>query len=231
LAERVVRDGEVISAIESMQEHTPFAIVFLTSLICLLSLLLWATPNVHAELEGRSWGFLSSRPGGRMAIFVGKYWSAVLVSFATSMLALSLSTLITRRMQLLDDPETFWIAMSVIYLLACLTYGAVFSMLGTIFFKRAMVIAAGYLIVSEVFLASVPAVINKFTLRFHLQELGFKWFGFFLPTDSEPEYRMIFGEALPAWLHLLALAIGATFCFFVGALMITNRQYISSDEN
>jgi ABC-type transport system involved in multi-copper enzyme maturation permease subunit len=231
LAGRMVEDGEVIDALETMQQHTPFAIIFLTSLVCLLSLLLWATPNVHSEIEGRSWGFLSSRPGGRMAIYIGKFWSAVLISFMTSLVALSLSTLITNRMSLLDEPRRFWLSLTAIYLLACICYGAVFCMLGTIFFKRAMVIAAGYLIGSEVFLASVPAVINKFTLRFHLQELGVKWIGFFLPVNSEMEYRAIFGEPLATWLHLLALAIGSALCLLVGAVVITNRQYITSEEN
>jgi ABC-type transport system involved in multi-copper enzyme maturation permease subunit len=231
LAERVVRDGEVISAIEEMQAHTPFAIIFLSSLICLLSLLLWATPNVHSELEGRSWGFLSSRPGGRMSIYIGKFLSSVLVSYVTSVIALSLCVLITRRMNLLEDPQRLWISLAAIYFLACLVYGAIFSMLGTIFFKRAMVIAAGYLIGSEVVLASVPAVINKFTIRFHLQELGVKWIGFFLPVNNEAEYRMVFGEPLATWIHLTALATIALVCLIVGAIVITNRQYITSEEN
>jgi hypothetical protein len=231
LAENVVRDDDVIEGITAMQAHTPFAIIFLVSLVCLLSLLLWATPNVYSELEGKSWGFLSSRPGGRMAVYIGKYLSAVLVSFAISMLAMSLSTLVTHRMNLLEDARQLWLSLSVIYFLACLTYGAVFSMLGTIFFKRAMVLAAGYLVGSEVFLASIPAVIGKFTLRFHLQELGIRWIGFFLPVESESEYRAIFGEALPVWVNFLALAIGAAVCLLVGAIVITHRQYITSEES
>lgn len=230
LAENVVRDEEVIEGISSIQAHTPFAIIFLVSLVCLLSLLLWATPNVYSELEGKSWGFISSRPGGRMSVFLGKFLSAVMVSFVISMIAMSLSTLVTHRMNLLEDARQLWISLMGIYLLACAAYGAVFSMLGTIFFKRAMVVAAGYLIASEVFLASVPAVIGKFTIRFHLQELGLRWIGFFLPVDSEHEYRLMFGAALPIWVHFLALGIGIGLCLLIGAIVITNRQYITSDE-
>jgi hypothetical protein len=231
LAENVVQNDDVIDGISSIQAHTPFAIIFLVSLVCLLSLLLWATPNVYSELEGKSWGFISSRPGGRMAIFLGKFLSAIMVSFVISMIAMSLSMLVTHRMNLLEDARQLWISLMGIYLLACAAYGAVFSMLGTIFFKRAMVVAAGYLVASEVFLASVPAVIGKFTMRFHLQELGIRWIGFFLPVDNEHEYRMMFGEPLPVWVHLLSLGIGISLCLLIGAIVITNRQYITSEES
>jgi hypothetical protein len=231
LAQNVVRDDEVIDGLSSIQAHTPFAIIFLVSLVCLLSLLLWATPNVYSELEGKSWGFISSRPGGRMAVYLGKFLSAVLASFVISMIAMSLSTLVTHRMHLLEDARHLWLSLTGIYLLACITYGAVFSMLGTIFFKRAMVVAAGYLVASEVFLASVPAVIGKFTIRFHLQELGIRWIGFFLPVNNELEYRSVFGEPLPVWVHFLALGIGVSLCLLVGAIVVTNRQYITSDES
>lgn len=234
-ASRVVEvagvETEVTNSIAQLQSATPFLIIFLTALVCLLSLLLWATPNVYSELEGRGWGFLASRPGGRIAIFLGKFITSFAIAFAISLVAMSLSVLVANRLFLISEANKLWLSLVAIFLLASVSYAAVFSMLGTIFFKRAMVVAAGYLVASEIFIASVPALIGKLTLRFHLQELGIQWIGFFLPTDSEMEYRTIFGPELPAWVHLTALAIAISVSLVAGAIVITCRQYITSDES
>jgi len=231
VVESNVPDPNLVEGVVVLQSSTPFLIIFLTSLVCLLSLLLWATPNVYAELEGRGWGFVASRPGGRIAIYLGKYAAAVIISFSISLLAMSLSVLVASQLNLIVDPKQLWLSLTAIFLLASLSYGAVFSMLGTIFFKRAMVVAAGYLVGSEIFVASIPALIGKLTIRFHLQELGIHWIGFFLPVDNEPEYRLIFGSALPIWVHLVSLLGGAVITMLVGAIVITHRQYITSDES
>ena len=219
-----------IETIQIVQGFAPFAIVFLVSLVCLLSLLLWATPNVYSELEGKSWGFVASRPGGRVSIYLGKFLASVIVSFAISLVALSLSVLVADRLLTLPDPQRLWLSLTAIYLLACFIYGAIFSMLGTLFYKRSMVVAAGYLIGSEVFLAMIPAVIGKLTMRFHLQELGIRWVGFFLPFDSEQEYAMLYGPPWPTWANLLILIGTGCAALIIGGLVIVNRQYITSDE-
>lgn len=213
-----------------VSNSTPFAIVFLVSLVTLLSLLLWATPNVYSELEGKSWAFIASRPGGRISIYLGKFLTSVLVTFAISFSAMTLCVVFANQRLSLPDPEQLWLSLLAIYALACFVYGAIFSMLGTFFFKRAMVVAAGYLIGSEVFLATIPAVISKLTMRFHLQELGIHWIGFFVPFESIDEYRMLYGPAWPAWVGILILIGTGTLALVVGGFVITNQQYITSDE-
>jgi ABC-type transport system involved in multi-copper enzyme maturation permease subunit len=229
IQERAVHHA--IETIQIVQGFAPFAIVFLVSLVCLLSLLLWATPNVYSELEGKSWAFIASRPGGRVSIYLGKFLLSVIVSFAISLVALSLSVLVAHQLLTLPDPQRLWLSLTGIYLLACLVYGAIFSMLGTLFYKRAMVVAAGYLIGSEVFLATIPAVIGKLTMRFHLQELGIRWIGFFLPFDSEREYALLYGPQWPTWANLLVLIGTGCATLLIGGLVIVNRQYITSDES
>jgi ABC-type transport system involved in multi-copper enzyme maturation permease subunit len=210
----------------------PFVIVFLVSLVCLLSLLLWATPNVYSELEGKSWSFIASRPSGRISVYLGKFLTAFLVSFGISIVSMSLCVLVADRMISVRSPEKMWLALFGIYLLACFVYGAIFSMLGTVFYKRAMVVAAGYLIGSEFFLATIPAVIGKFTMRMHLQELGISWLGFFLPFDQgEPEYRMLYGPAWPDWAHILILIGAGSLMLALGGVIIVSRQYITADES
>ena len=65
-------------------------IMVLVSIVAFLSQLLWATPNIYTELEGKSWIFVASRPRGRTALFLGKYLSAVGFSFAVCFISISL---------------------------------------------------------------------------------------------------------------------------------------------
>ena len=111
-------------------------------------------------------------------------------------------------------------------------YSAVFSMIGTLFIKRSMVVAAGYLLGSDVLLASIPgALISKLTIRFHLQELGIAWIGWFLPSPStEADYRLIYGDALPFWIHIVVVVAIATLTLVVGSWTIVNREYITKDD-
>jgi len=182
-----------------VQDFATLLTLLLVSLVCLLSLLLWATPNVYSELEGKSWSFVASRPGGRISIFIGKFLAALVVSFSISLIAISLCVMLSANRLGIRDPQMLWISLCGIYFLGCCVYGAVFSLIGTYFIKRSMVVAAGYLIGSDMVLASVPgALINKLTIRYHLQEIGINWLGWFFPAFStEEDYRMVFGEACP----------------------------------
>ena len=225
---RGVEGGTVTTVI---QEVARLLILFMVSLVCLLSLMLWATPNVHSELEGKSWSFIASRPGGRISIFLGKFLAAFFVAFCISLIAISLCVLIASRMLKIPNPEQLWVAMVGVYLIACCVYSAVFSMMGTMFIKRAMIVAAGYLFVSDIILASIPgALINKLTLRYHLQEIGISWIGWFLGAN-EPDYRAIYGAAWPTWIHVAVLAGIALVTLGIGCWVIVNREYVISDES
>lgn len=215
----------------TIQEVARLLILFMVSLVCLLSLMLWATPNVHSELEGKSWSFIASRPGGRISVFLGKFLASYVVAISISMIAISLCVLIANRMLMIPQPEKLWIALAGVYMIACCVYAAVFSMMGTMFIKRAMIVAAGYLFVSDIILASIPgALINKFTLRYHLQEIGISWIGWFL-ADAEPDYRALYGAAWPTWMHVAVLLGISLAALGVGCWIIVNREYVISDES
>ena len=104
-------------------------------------------------------------------------------------------------------------------------------MIGTFFIKRAMVVAAGYIIGSDLVMASIPgALINKITIRYHLQEIGINWIGWFIPGSTEDEFRMVFGQGLPVITHIL-IVLGITLASLTfGAWIIVNREYITSDQ-
>jgi ABC-type transport system involved in multi-copper enzyme maturation permease subunit len=72
--------------------------------VCLLGLLLWATPNVHSELEGRTWIYLAVRPDGKAMVLLGKYLTAVAWSASACLLALTISVIVCSAFQRLDNP-------------------------------------------------------------------------------------------------------------------------------
>ncbi len=213
-------------------EFVLFTLIFLVALVSLLSLLLWATPNVHGELEGKTWSFIAMRPGGRIANFLGKYLLAVLVSFTISFFALTLCVIISNQYAVLGtgfEPWQRWGTLTGIFAIACLVYGAILSMIGTWFTKRAMVVGAGFLVGVETILSLIPAVVSSFTMSYHLRRLGELWLGWFLP-DEQAEYEMIFGPAGPVWFHLLCLGSAAVIALIAGCLIVVNRQYAIGEE-
>lgn len=213
-------------------EYVLFTVIFLVALICLLSLLLWATPNVSGELEGRTWSFIAMRPGGRISNFLGKYLTAVLVSFVTTFFSLTLCIVVADHYGTLgggSDPWEKWGVLTGIFAIACLVYGAILSLIGAWFTKRAMVVGAGYLIGVETILSMVPAVISSFTMSYHLRRLGELWLGWFLP-DEQFEYEMIFGEPGPVWFHLVCLGIAMVAATVIGCVIVMNRQYAVGEE-
>lgn len=216
----------------AIADLSKFLTIFLVALVCLLTTLLWATPNVYSEVEGKSWSFVASRPGGRVSVFLGKFLASFFVSFAISLIAISLCVMISARSFGLQNPQHLWISMSSVFLMGSLVYSAIFSLIGTLFIKRAMVVAAGYLLASDIILASLPgAIINLLTVRFHLQELGIAWIGWFVPAFPEAEYRDTFPVILPPWGHV-AILLGITLVTLgVGSWVIVNREYVTQDDS
>jgi len=216
-----VRDERV--AVDIVQ-YMEFAMIFLVALVCLLMLLLWATPNVHSELEGKTWNFLVVRPGGRIACFLGKYLVAVSVSFATTLVSLAGCVLMVNRFDGLEDPLYTLGCLTGVYGLACIVYGAIFSLIGTIFIKRAMVIGAGFLVGVEGILAIMPAVVSKLTMSYHLRETGLAWLGWFVPYNQN-DYRAQFGPAWPVWIHIVCILLMTIVALIAGMIVICDIGY------
>jgi hypothetical protein len=205
-----------------------FVLIFLVSVVAILSLLLWATTNIYSELEGKSWVFIASRPRGRLSILFGKYLAACAQAFAICQVAIISSILIALPLGVINDPTHLYFSVSAIFLLACLSYGAVFSLIGVMFYRRAMVIGAGYVIVAEFIIANIPAIIGKFTLRQHLQELGLHWIGFFVP-GSQSDYVIMYGD-LPDYMNLLVIFAITAICLGGASYVIQSREYMTGDE-
>ncbi|MFO7904832.1 MAG: hypothetical protein R6U98_19370, partial [Pirellulaceae bacterium] len=64
--------------------------------ITLLGLLLWVTPLVQSELEGRTWGYLAVHPRGRASLLLGKYLTAIVWTALAGCTSLTICILIAQ---------------------------------------------------------------------------------------------------------------------------------------
>lgn len=206
----------------------PFVLLFLVGIVCLLALLLWASTNVYSELEEKTWIYIASRPAGRIAMICGKYLAAASCAYAVCVVAITLCVAIGARHGVFADAVHSWLTLLLIFGLATLAYGAVFSLIGALFYRRAMVFSAGFIVLFEVILPNLPALISKFTVRYHVQELALRWMEWFLPT-TEQEYRMIY-PALNPWLHGTALLLFVIGGVSIACFVVVHRQFITADE-
>jgi hypothetical protein len=205
-------------------------IVMLVGLVMMLSLLLWASTNVYTELEGKSWVFIACRPFGRISMILGKYLAAFILSYTICWTAMTMATIVAQTSGSLSDPNRFWLAMSGLLAIACAAYAAVFTLIGVVFYRRAMVFCAAYMLAIELTIANVPSMFSKFTVRFHLQELLFDWAGWIqFPLAAEKNYRLFFGDC-PQWLNFVALLGIVLVCLAGSCFVIVNREYLTADE-
>jgi hypothetical protein len=181
-------------------------IILLVGLVGLLSLLLSASTGVYSELEGKSWVYVACRPSGRISTIFGKFLAAVILSYSVSLLAATLAVVAAQLGGGLP----------------------MFTLIGTLFYRRAMVFCAAYIIVVEFMLANVPALIRSFTIRCHLQELAILGYGWIMPLREEP-YRLIYGE-FPLWLNVLALVLFIGLALGISAFFVIRQEFITADE-
>jgi ABC-type transport system involved in multi-copper enzyme maturation permease subunit len=207
--------------------------ILIPGVVSLMGLLLWATPVLQGELEGKTWTYLAIRPGGKTAMLLGKYLTAVSWTTLAAWLALLLSLIIVDP----PDPPRHAIVLGTIALLACLAYGAVFTFIGVVIPKRAMVVALVYTLVVEFLVGSIPAVVNELTVQFRLRALLVKWMGWedsLLSSnefeDLERFFRLAFGSA-PGWQQVIVLLIGSAALLGASAILLRERELAASDED
>ncbi len=192
--------------------------------ICLLGLLLWATPLVHTELEGRTWIYLAVRPRGRINVLLGKYLAAVMWTASAGWASANLSIAVARPEMSL---RLLW-CISALVGLSCLSYGALYCLIGAFFHRRAMVIAVAYTLVFEFLVSLIPAMINKFTIQYRLRCLLVKWMGWD-PRELPEGFDLLLGQE-SWWVHVLILIGIIIGLLFAGSQVIQRREYATADE-
>jgi len=198
--------------------------ILIPEVVCLMGLLLWATPAIHAELEGRTWSYLAVRSGGKGSVLLGKYLAAVAWTAMAAVLSLSLSVLVVLPVQ---NPLRIWLVIGTLIVFSCLTYGALYMLLGVVFLRRAMMVAVGYTFVSELAIAFIPAVINQFTVQYHLRSMLLRWF----PMKGMPRsMSALFGDA-PVGQHMFILLAATVALLTVAVAILHRRELVPADDN
>lgn len=213
-------------------DAAPVIIGITVMMVGILAELLWATPIVYGELEGKTWLFLATRPRGVMAVLLGKYLIAVLWTTAVCSIALTLSVLLAAAAQV-PNALRLWLVFLVLIILATFAYAAVFALIGVLFHRRAMVFAMAYVIVLEVVIAQIPAVINQITVSHHLTALAVKWLDFrYLGDEEVPEFilQQMLGAQEPDWQNILTVAATTVIALAASMWIICSREYLSVDE-
>lgn len=182
--------------------------------ICLLGLLLWATPAISTEIEGQTWTYLAMRRSGRMLVLLGKYVTAVLWTLSAAVASTTVCVVVMGP----SGGFRLWSVMCLLSVLSCFAHGSLYLLIGVIFFRRTMVTAVFYTLIIEYGLSFVPAIANKLTINYRLRGLLADWMNW---EEARSAAENVFGRE-PVSTHLLILA--AITLSLLGAAMVRIGQ-------
>lgn len=208
--------------LETIEPWGAAAYFLIPEVICLLGLLLWATPVVSTELEGQTWLYLAMRPSGRWIVLLGKYLTAVVWTFAATLLSVTLCSMLL----IGDGVWTFWWTLVTLSFLSCVTHGAIYTLIGTVFYRKTMVVAVVYTLVFEYGLSFVPAIINQLTINYRLRGLLADW-------SQWRSVRSLAEATLgieTATTHLIALAIVVVLCLAAAVWRVRVTEYPTQQD-
>ena len=203
-----------------------FLFALIPMLVSMLGTLLWTTPAISAELERRSWVYLTVRPNGATAVLLGKYLAAVSWVIPPALVGLTIAVYLSGT----DDWWRIWWTMTGLVCLSCPAYAAIYLLLGTLMPRRAMVLAVAYTLIFELIISFVPAVINKLTVQYRLRALLVDWCDLTFPEGSPPGVLALIGDE-PAWQHVAILMLMTPSLLALSVAFLRWSEFSSSAES
>lgn len=203
-----------------------FLFALIPMLISMLGTLLWVTPAVSAELERRSWVYLTVRPNGGVAVLLGKYLAAVTWVIPPALVGLLAGILLCR----VSNGWQIWWALATMVCLSTPAYAAIYLFLGTVMPRRGMVLAVGYSLLFELVIGFVPALINKLTVHHHLQALLLLWCEMDIPPEFMQGAVALMGNT-PEWEHLAFLILYPPVLLAAAVAVLRASEFSSSAES
>lgn len=217
--------------------YSIFALV--VEMIVLLNALLWVAPLVQSELETKTWLYIVVRPFGRLSLVLGKGLNGLVWTMGAGLFSLLLTiivasggeyTILKRILPsnngLIDVPRIA-VILGALTVLSSTVYSSLFSAIGCIAPRRAMLVAFSYTLIAEVLISFIPAIVSRLTVQYHLRCLLTDWAGFEISAEGR---HFLFSEWHPAS-HVAALLAMAVFWQVVAMTIVHIRQYVLSDEN
>ena len=120
-----------------------------------------------------------------------------------------------------------WLALVCIVALSSICYSSLFCLLGTIMYKRPMIIAIIYTLIVEVIISFLPVVANGLTLNFYLRSIYVRIMGM---EFEQPVLKALFenpnflSQSSTSW-DLIFVSL-LTFSFlFAANILLRNREY------
>ncbi|MGB7345393.1 MAG: hypothetical protein WBD20_14350 [Pirellulaceae bacterium] len=196
--------------------------ILIPEMVCLLGLLLWATPAISTEIEGQTWIYLAMRRSGRSIVLLGKYMTAVLWSLSAALVSVTLCLL------LVDNVGGFrlWAVMSILSVLSCFAHAGIFILIGVVFHRRTMVTAVFYTLAIEFGLSFVPAVANKITVSYRLRGLLAEWMQW---DEARSMAESVFGPE-PPHIHLFVLFTITVVTVCAAVFILARSQYPTQQD-
>jgi ABC-type transport system involved in multi-copper enzyme maturation permease subunit len=195
-------------------------------LVSMLGTLLWTSPAISAELERRSWVYLTIRPNGATAVLLGKYLAAVTWVIPAALVGLSIAVPLAST----DDSWQIWWTMARLVCLSCPAYAAIYLLLGVVLPRRGMVLGVAYSLIFELVISFIPAVINQITVQYRLRALLVQWADLPVPRDNPTGVLAIIGNA-PPWHHVTTLIILTVVVLVVATAVLRASEFSSSAES
>jgi hypothetical protein len=215
---------DVISPDQLYFGYSFLLFLLIPQVVTVLGMLLWATPIVHSELEAQTWVYAVVRPGARRGVLLGKYGIAVLWTFSSACLAVTLAVPISG----VANPFPTWIVLCLLSLISALAYAALFVTIGTVMQKRAMVTAFLYAFFVEAILSTLPATINQLTISFRLRSILFQ--GLNLNPTAARELERFFDTGTSIPVHLLCLAGLVVTLLSISLWRVQANQFVWQSE-
>ncbi len=190
--------------------------------VCLLGLLLWATPAISTEIEGQTWIYLAMRRSGRSIVLIGKYLTAIIWTVSAALVAITTCMLIVGAI----GGFRLWAVMCALALLSCIAHAAIYLFIGVMFHRRTMATAVAYTLGIEYALSLVPALANKLTVNYRLRGLLANWMDWEVARSNA---ESVFGHE-PAWTHLLVLTAITLSMLGIAVFRLSRAEYPTQQE-
>jgi ABC-type transport system involved in multi-copper enzyme maturation permease subunit len=188
--------------------------------ICLLLALFYGTSVLADELDGKTLTYLFVRPLPRWRFVVGKYLGIVMALALPTAASLCAAWLCAGA----PGGGTLFGGLLAGTLAALCAYNALFVLFGFLVPRRAMILALLYGAIFETVLSFVPALVNEFTITYHLRSLVARLLDLEVPAEVA---RVVGGASAPA--AVLALGGITAAALAAAAWLAARREYVVKD--
>ena len=189
-------------------------------LFCVMLSMLHGSSLLSGEVERKTIAYLFTRPLGKWQVIVGKYLAIVLA------LGLAVTSSYLAAWYVIGSPLGWSVATAE--LAACwgsiMAYTAVFTLLGTMVFRRPMVLGLLYALF-DVMVSLVPAVIRDLTISYHLRSLTLRIGDF----PELKEVSELLGGAPLARAIVVPPAV-AIAGLILSSLLASHREFAPAEE-